>query len=30
MQIAGNFEYHGNAAVLEGVHRPVEHIQGFT
>ena len=30
MQIAGNFEYHGNAAVLRGVHRPMEHIQGFT
>ncbi len=29
-QIAGNFDRHGNAAVQSGVHRPMEHIQGFT
>ena len=29
-QIDGNFDCHGNAAVRRGVHRPMEHIQGFT
>ncbi len=26
----GNFDCHGNVAVRRGVHRPMEHIQGFT
>jgi hypothetical protein len=29
-QIARDFDCHGNAAVLRGVHHPMEHIQGFT
>jgi hypothetical protein len=29
-QIAGNFDHHADAAVQCGVHRPMEHIQGFT
>jgi len=29
-QIAGNFDGHGDAAVRREVHRPMEHIQGFT
>jgi hypothetical protein len=29
-QIAGNFNHHADAAVQCGVHRPIEHIQGFT
>jgi hypothetical protein len=29
-QIAGNFDHHADAAVRFGVHRPMEHIQGFT
>ncbi len=29
-QNAGNFDCHGNAAVQRGVHRPIEHVQGFT
>ncbi len=29
-RIAGNFDCHGDAAVRRGVHRPIEHIQGFT
>jgi hypothetical protein len=29
-QIDGNFDCHGNAAVQRGVHRPMEHILGFT
>ena len=29
-QISGNFDCHGDAAVQHGVHRPIEHIQGFT
>ena len=28
--IAGNFGCHTDAAVRRGVHRPIEHIQGFT
>ena len=29
-QIAGNFDCHADAAVRRGMHRPIEHIQGFT
>ena len=29
-RIAGNSDCHGDAAVRRGVHRPMEHIQGFT
>ena len=29
-QIDDDFEGHGDAAVWRGVHRPMEHIQGFT
>ena len=29
-RIAGNFDCHADAAVRRGVHRPIEHIQGFT
>jgi hypothetical protein len=29
-RIPGNFDGHGNAAVRCKVHRPMEHIQGFT
>ncbi len=29
-RIAGNFDGHGDAAVRREVHRPMEHIQGFT
>ena len=29
-RIDGNFDCHGDAAVRRGVHRPIEHIQGFT
>jgi len=29
-QIDDDFGGHGNAAVRRGVHRPMEHIQGFT
>jgi len=29
-QIDDDFGGHGNAAVQRGVHRPMEHIQGFT
>jgi hypothetical protein len=29
-QIAGDFDCHANAAVQQGTHRPIEHIQGFT
>jgi hypothetical protein len=29
-QIAGNFYCHGDAAEQRGVHRPMEHIRGFT
>jgi hypothetical protein len=29
-QIAGNFDCHGDAGVRRKVHRPMEHIQGFT
>ena len=29
-QIAGNFDCHADAAVQHGVHRLIEHIQGFT
>jgi hypothetical protein len=29
-QIDGNFDGHGDAVVQRGVHRPMEHIQGFT
>ena len=29
-RIAGNFDYHDNAAVQRGAHCPIEHIQGFT
>ena len=29
-QIDDDFNAHGNAAVRRGVHRPMEHIQGFT
>jgi hypothetical protein len=29
-RIAGDFDGHGNAVVQRGVHRPMEHIQGFT
>ena len=28
-QINDDFDGHGNAAVQHGVHRPMEHIQGF-
>ena len=28
-RIAGNFDCHADAAVRRGVHRPIEHIQGF-
>ena len=29
-QIAGDFDYHSDAAVRCGAHRPMEHILGFT
>ena len=29
-QIAGDFDYHGDAAVWRGVHHLIEHVQGFT
>jgi hypothetical protein len=29
-QIDGNFDCHGDAAVRRGVHRPIDHVQGFT
>ena len=29
-QIDDDFDGHGDAAVLCGAHRPMEHIQGFT
>jgi hypothetical protein len=29
-QMDGNFDCHGNVAVRCGVHRQMEHIQGFT
>jgi hypothetical protein len=29
-QIAGDFDHHADAVVQCGVHRPMEHIQGFT
>jgi hypothetical protein len=29
-QIDDDFDGHGDAAVQRGVHRPMEHIQGFT
>jgi hypothetical protein len=29
-RIAGDFDHHADAAVQCGVHRPMEHIQGFT
>ena len=29
-QIAGNFDWHGDAAVQRGAQRPIEHVQGFT
>jgi hypothetical protein len=29
-QIAGDFDCHAYTAVQRGVHRPIEHIQGFT
>ena len=29
-QIDDDFDGHGDAAVRRGVHRPMEHIQGFT
>jgi hypothetical protein len=29
-QIAGDLDHHADAAVRCGVHRPMEHIQGFT
>jgi len=28
--ITGDFDGHGDAAVRCGVHRPIEHVQGFT
>ena len=28
-QIAGNFDCHADAVVRNGVHRPMEHTQGF-
>ena len=29
-RIAGDFDCHTDAVVQRGVHRPIEHIQGFT
>jgi hypothetical protein len=29
-QIARDFDCHADAAVQRGLHRPMEHIQGFT
>ena len=29
-QIAGNFDYHTDAAVQHGAHRPIEQVKGFT
>ena len=29
-RIAGNFNCHGDAAVRQGAHRPIEHVRGFT
>ena len=29
-RIAGDFDCHGDAAVQRGVHRPIEHVQGFS
>ncbi len=28
--IAGNFDYHADAAVRREAHRPMKHVQGFT
>jgi hypothetical protein len=29
-RIVGDFDYHADAAVQRGAHRPREHVQGFT
>ena len=29
-QITGNFDCHKDAVVEHGVHRPIEHVKGFT
>jgi len=29
-QIAGDFDCHADAGIQYGVHRPIEHVQGFT